>query len=286
MRKDQDCAGTRRPLARRLAPTLLLLVGAALPLGDRAASAPASGVLRLAYVGYLDEARVARLDIDLDLAGAGPGLGDRYRLSLAAGLIGPLGKLFPFHLTAGARGSAGRAGVRPERFDAATELWEDRRAVALTYRPNGGVVLASDPPTEEGNRAIAGGLADRTVDPVSGGLALLDRAARDGACGGRVRVFDGVRRYDLEASPAGRSAVTRQGDVIYSGPAEECRLGLKPLQGFPEEAIRQGAYPTAARVWLAPVVAGAPALPVRLLGRSALGQLRLDLVEAYRLPAG
>jgi hypothetical protein len=276
----------RRVPWRALAASALLLAGPALLPGDRADAAATPGVLRLAYVGYLDEARVARLDIDLDLAGGGPGVGERYRLSLAGGLIGPLGKLFPFHLTAGAHGSAGRGGVRPERFDAATELWEDRRAVALTYRPNGSVSLVSDPPTVEGNRAIAGGLANRTVDPMSGALALLDHAAREGVCGGRVRVFDGVRRFDLEASAVGRSSVTRQGDVIYAGPAEECRIGLKPLQGFPEDAMRQGVYPTAARLWLAPVVAGVPALPVRLLGRSTLGQLRLDLVEAHRLPPG
>ena len=101
-----------------------------------------------------------------------------------------------------------------------------------------------------------------------------------------MRVFDGIRRYDLEASVVGRSSVTRRGEAIYSGPAEECRLGLKPLQGFPEQAIRQGVYPTAARLWLAPVVSGLPALPVRMMGSSTLGQLRLDLVEAYRLPNG
>ncbi|MFO1058044.1 MAG: DUF3108 domain-containing protein [Dongiaceae bacterium] len=279
----------RRASPRRLAAaSLLLLAAVALPPGERAASAAAAPrVLRLAYLGYLDEARVARLEIDLDLSGAGPErVGERYRLSLAGGLIGPLGKLFPFHLTAGAHGSAGHGGVRPERFDAATELWDDRRAVALTYRPNGSVALVSDPPTVEGSRAIAGGLADRTLDPMSGALALLDRAAREGGCGGRVRVFDGIRRYDLEASTVGRSSVNRRGEAIYSGPAEECRLGLKPLQGFPEQAIRQGLYPTAARLWLAPVVSGLPALPVRMMGSSTLGQLRLDLVEAYRLPNG
>jgi hypothetical protein len=38
-------------------------------------------------------------------------------------------------------------------------------------------------------------------------------------------------------------------------------------------------------MWIAPVVAGAPPVPVRVIGSSALGNLRLDLVEAWAMDA-
>src|SRR3546814_1966606 len=55
------------------------------------------------------------------------------------------------------------------------------------------------------------------------------------------------------------------------------------IDGFRQADVDAGIYPRQATMWIAPVVAGAPPVPVRVIGASALGNLRLDLVEAWAM---
>jgi hypothetical protein len=273
----------KRHLSRQLVSVLALLSAGSLLSAPLPAAAAAPERLGLTYLAYLDEARILRVDIDLDLP-AGGASGDRYRLSVAASTIGVIGGLLPLRLNAGAHGRAGASGVRPERYDASTIFGQNRQAVALTYRQNGSVVIASDPPTMEARHADAVRLADRTLDPVSATVALVDRVARRGACGGRLPVFDGARRYDLVVSAAGEGQVAPHGVALYSGPALRCSVAIELIDGFSERDVRGGVYPQVTDLWLAPVLDGVPALPVRLLGHSTLGTMRLDLIGARRVP--
>ena len=281
--KDRLCRRLAAGIARAGRMPALALLAALVATPPVAAAGPPER-LRLAYLAYLDEARILRLDVDLDLP-SGTGGGDHYRLSVAASTIGLIGGLFPLQLSAGARGRAGESGLRPERFDASTSYGENRQAVALTYRPNGSVVIASEPPTLEARHARAARLGDRTLDPASATVALVDRVARRGACGGRFAVFDGARRYDLIASPAGTGEVAPHGVSVYSGPALRCSVAVELIDGFAERDRRSGVYPQVTDLWLAPVLDGAPALPVRLIGHSSLGAMRLDLIGVQRVPA-
>src|SRR5437899_4029911 len=172
------------PARRRLWPALALLAGlAALPPSPAAAAVPER--VGLTYLAYLDEARLLRVEIDFDLP-AGGATGDRYRLSVAASTIGLIGGLLPMHISADAHGRAGESGVRPERYDVSLNFGRSRQVMALTYRPNGSVVIASDPPTWQSRHAAAVRLGDHTLDPVSATVALFVEAARRGACGGRL----------------------------------------------------------------------------------------------------
>ena len=265
-----------------LVPALALLAAGSPLVAPPAAAGPPER-FGLTYLAYLDEARILRVEIELDLPAGGTS-GDRYRLSVAATTIGVIGGLFPLRLMAGAHGKAGAAGVRPERYDASSAYGNNRQAVALTYRQNGSVVIASDPPTMEARHAARVRLGDRTLDPVSATVALIDRVARRGACGGRLAVFDGARRYDLIASAAGEGQVAPHGVALYSGPALRCSVAVELIDGFSQRDVQNGVYPQVTDLWLAPVLDGAPALPVRLIGHSSLGAMRLDLIGARRVP--
>jgi len=158
--------------------------------------------------------------------------------------------------------------------------------VTLAYRPNGSVVITADPPTVEASHAASAGLAERTVDPVTATMALIDHVVRQGECGGRLPIFDGTRRYDLVVSPVGESEVAPLAFSFYSGPARQCAVAVELLDGFNENDVRRGFYPLANDLWLANVIEGVPPLPVRAIGRSSLGVMRLDLIDAKPIAAG
>lgn len=252
------------------------------------AAAPAAGAagdqdyVRLGYAGFLGPVQVVAASVGLDLA---PGMAAQgpYSMALDVTMTGPLEKLVPFHMTANSRGRSGAAGVIPAEYDSMTRIYDDGRAVRLTYGDGGAVAIETDPPTVEARQAREKGLAEGTLDPLSAVVALVNQVIRNGACAGRVAVFDGTRRFDLEASPAGTSEVTKIGASLYQGPATECAIEPVFIGGFRQVDVDAGIYPRQATMWVAPVVAGAPPVPVRVIGASALGNLRLDLVEAWAM---
>src|SRR3546814_9384167 len=137
-----------------------------------------------------------------------------------------------------------------------TRINDDGRAVGLTYGAGGGVAIGADPPTVAARQAREKGLAQGTLDPLSAVVALVNQVIRNGACAGRVAVFDGTRRFDLEASPAGTSEVTKIGASLYQGPATECAIELVFIDGFRQADVDAGIYPRQATMWIDPVVAG------------------------------
>ncbi|MGJ0621064.1 MAG: DUF3108 domain-containing protein [Methylocystis sp.] len=252
------------------------------------AAAPAAGqaeeqdYLRLGYAGFLGPVQVVAASVGLDLA---PGMAAQgpYSMALDVTMTGPLEKLVPFHMTANSRGRTVGGGVLPAAYDSMTRIYDDGRAVRLTYADDGAVAIDADPPTVEARQAREKGLGQGTLDPLSAVVALVNQVIRNGACAGRVAVFDGTRRFDLEASPAGTSEVTKIGASLYQGPATECAIEPVFIGGFRQADVDAGIYPRQATMWIAPVVAGAPPVPVRVTGASALGNLRLDLVEAWAM---
>ena len=69
--------------------------------------------------------------------------------------------------------------------------------------------------------------------------------------------------------------------ALYSGPATRCRMTVEPHAGF-RKASR---FPRALDIWLARPAQGAPALPVRLVGRNDLATMFIHLTAARTLDA-
>ena len=275
-----------RVMPRRLPLGLAALaVLAVLGLNPRTGPSPAlaerPGVLELGYLAYLGEIEVARVDIVLEMAPPAVRPGP-YRMEADVTLVGAMGRLIPFKINAQAEGTADDTGVRPARYRSTISLWETHQAVALTYRPGGAVEVASDPPTVEAREARENGFVDHTMDPLSAAVAVIHGVVKSGACRGTMAVFDGARRYDLLFSPVGGAEIAPSETAYYAGPATECAVGAKLLGGFGEFGQGTGLYPATTRLWLAAVVPGGPAVPVRILAENVLGSLRLDLVEVRR----
>lgn len=264
----------------------VLALGLAIAAGSRAAE---TDFVRLGYAGFLGNVQMVEASVGLELPMAQPAATaapTRYRMGIDVVMSGPMARLVPFTMTAESRGTAGSGGVRPALHTSMTRIYERGQAMRLAYGEGGKVEITADPPTVEARTAREQNLAQGTLDPLSAVVALVDEVIRRGECGGNVAVFDGTRRFDLQAKPAGTGQVEKIGMSLYEGPAVQCEITPVFIHGFRQADVDAGLYPQSATMWLAPVVAGAPPVPVRVIGRSKLGTLRLDLMEAWAMAGG
>jgi len=252
-----------------LIPALVGLTAIAFATAAAAQAVP----VKLQYTGYLVDSPVldARVEVARDAEG-GP-----YRMSLSTGLVGALGDMVPFHFKAASLGKTEEVGLQPSSYHSETSIYDNRQSVALSYGPGGSVTLTDDPPTQEGQDAVAqGGLAG-TIDPLSAALAIIVKVSERGSCAGKFRIFDGARRYDLSLSPAPEGLAVPRLPVAPKAQAKACDAAVSLISGFPEYAINAGMYPTTARFWLARGIVGSAPVLLRLEAESGLGKMHFDL---------
>jgi hypothetical protein len=254
-------------------PLIPALFGLAVIAFAAAAGAEQPASLKLQYTGYLVDSPV----LDARIEVARPPEGGPYRMSLSTGLIGALGDMVPFHFKASSLGRDEEVGLQPSSYRSETSIYDNRQSVALSYGPDGNVTLTDDPPTEEGQEAVAqGGLAG-TIDPLTAALAIVVKVSERGSCTGKFRIFDGARRYALSLSPGPEGVATPRLPVAPKAKAMACDAAVDLVSGFPQYAINAGMYPTTARFWLARGIAGSAPVLLRLEAESGLGQMHVDL---------
>src|SRR5215475_13751301 len=137
-----------------------------------AGAAAEAAQVKLQYTGYLVDSPV----LDARIEAAVDGGGGLYRMRFSTGLVGTLGNMIPFHLSASSQGRDGEAGLHPASYRSDTSIYDNRQSVVLSYGAGGSVTLTDDPPTEQGQQAVARGLLVGTIDPLSAALAIIVRA--------------------------------------------------------------------------------------------------------------
>jgi hypothetical protein len=210
-----------------------------------------------------------------------------YSVSFTAHTRGLIGWIYPYVLEGEADGKLGSDGPRPERFATLARSSGDELRRAISYHGDGTLATWSDPPRAPGDddaTVVPVPLRRDTLDPASAIVAVMEAMVRAGRCDGAYPVYDGRRRYDLTVALVGPSPLSPSRYSSYSGPATLCRVEVSKLAGFKDQR-GGGTLPAAIDVWLAPVVGGQPAVPVRLQGDSALGNLLIHLVGAKLEPA-
>jgi hypothetical protein len=206
--------------------------------------------------------------------------GDRYSARMVVETQGLIARLFPWRAESETHGRREGDLLRPERHRADGTYRDTRRSVEIDYAPEGSVrSRVSPPPEQDGRAAVPDALQQATIDPITASL----RAVAAG-CRGRLPVFDGRRRYDMQLSelPAGE-VPSRRG--IYRGPARRCRALIEPHAGFWRSAPHESEAPVRLEFWIASPAAGLPAAPVYLELTGARGTLAVVLRQARSLDA-
>lgn len=205
--------------------------------------------------------------------------GDRYQASTDVRTVGLVAALFPWHATSDSRGVRSDGDMRPSHFQTSGEYRGTQRLAQLDYDGGGGVRAHIDPPAELDDRdAVPPALQQDTVDPLTAGLtAVLS------GCSGRLRVFDGRRRYDLTLTDLGEVDTPTSRHTLYSGRSRHCRATIQPLAGFWRSEPRHDERPTQVDAWIAVPRPGVVAVPVYLELAAPRGTLAIHLAAAAPL---
>lgn len=177
--------------------------------------------------------------------------------------------------------------ARPAAF-ASEGTWRgNRRSILLEYARDGEpLVRRLVPPNDADARDPVPPEARRgTVDGMTAFAQLARAVARAGRCEGTVATYDGRRRTELRAETGGWEVLEPSRDA-WAGRALRCAFEGRQTHGFMAAyATEEHRRPQRGVAWLAPVVAGAPPIPVRLdLESRWLGTVRATLVRVAQVP--
>jgi hypothetical protein len=181
-------------------------------------------------------------------------------------------------MSVAAHGRLAGSRIRPDQFHSQGSIMNRTESVTLTYGPGAQVQIQAVPLTRQAQDATANGTANGTIDPASLVMAVVAAFAQRQNCSGTFKLFDGVRRYDLNVQQVGSGNVQFYKQSFYQGPATECQATPQLIQGFAPMAMQSQLYPQSANIWLAAAVQGMPAIPVRIETQNALGAMVFDLV--------
>jgi hypothetical protein len=253
------------------------LLSRVLVLGACLASSPALGdrELALQYDGYYLLFHVISIDTTSSVDPAA------YRTNMTLRTTGLLGALGRWQSTATATGAVDRGLLRPAFYDARSEFRDRRQRVALEYDRSGSVRTDVEGMLTDGERDdVPVPLRDGTMDPVTATVSLPSRFVSTGTCAGTIRVFDGLRRYDLRYEDLGSVDLEPSSRDSYTGRARYCRATVEPVAGFLRSGEGSGERATRMSVWLAPPFPGANPVAVRIDLESTRGTLHLHLARA------
>ena len=209
-----------------------------------------------------------------------------YQVDLAVRTEGFIGRMFPFTMQARTRGEKKLDGLRPQHFGTRSRWKGNDRRVSLRYGADGSLTTEVVPPPEDDNRDPVPQAQRRgTLDPMSAILAMIEATSRTGQCSARIPVFDGRRRYDLVLRHIGPAELKPTTYSVYSGPVTECRAGFKRVAGFWNSRRFEERRLNEVRVFIAPVLDGAPPVPVRVEGKNDYLAVRAHLVDARFEPS-
>jgi hypothetical protein len=238
----------------------------ALFLGIMPATAQSAGVrpgeAGLNYEIYAGGLHVLTFDLDLKIAP------QTYDLTARYGSTGFLGWLIPWTSTSVTTGVVRDDKMMPALYTVDSKL-RGRKRVTDVFYENGqvsDVKLDPKPQDDEDRELVTEEQKRDTLDPMSAILMATRAIDRGQSCAGKLPVFDGRRRYDLKLTDGGRQEVRTQYYTAFSGQAVRCDFAIEQVSGFVrrpqnEDTNRQL---QSGRVWMAPVVAGGPAVPVRV----------------------
>lgn len=253
----------------RLAALLL-----AIPFQAAAQSAPV--VVDLTYSGYKDGLRVLTAQSEMTLSDRG------YRIGFSGHTTGVIGFFYHAHWQTWADGMWTKRGVLPLHFDNEGVFGGNARSVALKFANGDPMVQVLSPPDDGEQTPVPPGTTRNAIDSLSVTALLVRQMATLGTCGGDVRVFDGRSVTDMAIRRGGGDYLGPTPRSGWSGPTLRCDLYAHVVAGFFREDSPQ-AHDFVDQVWLATVLPGVPALPVRMTATTHhLGRIILYLTTATR----
>lgn len=263
--------------------SLLLCLGFIL----NTAPAKAEDTHHLVYEVYAGGIHAVQAKVDLNFNTKG-----RYSAFVGAKTRGFLGSLVPWHGTFESEGWVEKDGRYAPQHHKSIATW---RGVDKTkdylYNRDGSfkslTVFEGDQEPEK--KEIADKVTNGTTDILSATMEVMKFVGSGGDCSGTSEVFDGKRRFEQKFVHQKHEDLKPTKYNIFDGRTAVCTVEVKPINGewskkprgwlsIQEQGRKRGTMPT---VWMGTVHDGDPAVPVKILVKTAYGALFMHLAE-YR----
>ena len=274
----------RRPLTRRPPsrgswgrPVLAALLCAAVP---RAAQCATAGTVTVSYDGYAHGLIALKLSATLSMTNAA------YTGRLTMRTAGMVAWLVHMDNDSQVEGKFAGDQAVPESFASTGNLRGTERITHMTYQNGTPHIDVLSPPVEQERTAVPPANTAATMDTLSAMAQLMRMAGERGTCDGTAKLFDGRRLTALTAHTVGEEMLPVSGKSPYAGKTLRCDFEGTRLAGFVRsDSEAQQRQPRHGTAWLAPLVPGAPPVPVRVMFENKLlGQMTMYLTSVSGSP--
>lgn len=215
---------------------------------------------------------------------------DRYDVQLFAKTRGFLAKLAPWFGTFESQGWVLKGNAyRPEQHKSTT-TWRDEEEVKeynYTKDQKFQGLLITNHGKKTYKKKVDDALTQGTTDVLTATLIAMQAVGEGKDCEGVSEVFDGKRRFEMVFNHLEREELKPSKYNIYEGEAVKCTVEVKPVAGgwhkkprgwlsIQEQGRARGTMPT---VWMGRLSEDGPAVPVKILVKTAYGNLFMHLAE-------
>ncbi len=269
------------PRRARSAVSCSLAAALALAAGNvEPARASTAGTISMAYDGYAHGLIVLKVDATLTLT---PGSYDGRLKLRTSGIINWLAHM---DSDSRVRGEFRGRQVLPTHYDSAGTARGVFREMHIGYRGGNPVIEQQTPPADDLHTPVPPSDTVGSIDTMSAIALLVRRVGQDNSCDGTLRLFDGRRLTALTARTGGKVTLPPSAKIHFNGDALRCDFDGTRLAGFARaDNIQQQQRPRHGSAWLAPIVPGAPPVPVRVtFENKVLGDVTLYLTEVSGSP--
>jgi hypothetical protein len=242
---------------------------------------PSDSRVTLDYHVYFGGMNVMQLGVDVGVAPAA------YDVTARIQTVGVAGFMVPWKSVVASEGTIDDGRVEPRSHRVNAESRNGARSTAIDFDDNGEVTTVAlvPPPGKGPNDQVTPELRRGAIDPPSALFAVTRLMSQSGQCQGRMRVFDGRRRYDVVLTDRGNEVLPPNDYSAYQGRAIRCDFQFEPIvseyvaQPDHKRRFRSG------RAWFAELFPGRPVVPVRLEIDGDYAQTLVHLKEMPRATA-
>lgn len=247
--------------------------------------AQASEKHTLTYDVYAGGIHVLEAAIDVDTREKG-----RYSLIMNAQTRGFLASLAPWSgsfETHGWRVSADD--WRPELHKSVSVWREEEEIKEYNYSKDGGFqnLYVKDFKKKRKKRTVEMDITKDTTDVLTAAFMVFENVRDVGECSGESLVFDGKRRFKMTFKNEDAEMLKPVKYNVFEGVAAKCTVEVEPAGGrwhnkprgwmsIQEQGRDKGTMPT---LWLAKVIEGAPAIPVKMQIKTNYGTLFMHMTK-------
>ncbi len=239
----------------------------------------------LIYEVYASGFHVVQARLKVDLSNP-----KKYSIEMDADTRGFLGKVVPWSGTFASNGWIMKDGTYRPKQHRSSAIWRGEEDIKdYQYNKDGTfkslTIVEHDKAPEI--KDVGPELTDNTVDILSAALTMLTAYPQTLKCEGEEEIFDGKRRFKQTFKHKATEQLQPSKYNIFEGQAARCIIEVTPIAGdwgtkprgwmsIQEQGRDRGTLPT---VWVGKISEDGPAIPIKILVKTAYGSLFMHLAE-------